>query len=138
MTDSQRDHATEEELNQELKRVIAENPEALAGFIRRLDLTNELLDVASLGKKAMNDEMVTSIVGTATRLGELADSASDPKTVKNLDRLLSGLREASEPENQPRSTGTLVMLGQLNDPDVRRGLGFLLGLAKSLGKSLDK
>jgi len=138
MTDSQREQVNEEELNQELKRAIAENPEALAGFIRRLDLTNELLDVASLGTKAMNDEMVTSIVGTVTRLGELADSASDPKTVKNLDRLLSSLREASEPENQPRSTGTLAMLSQLNDPDVRRGLGFLLGLAKSLGKSLDK
>jgi len=138
MTDSQREQVNEEELNQELKRAIAENPEALAGFIRRLDLTNELLDVASLGTKAMNDEMVTSIVGTATRLGELVDSASDPKTVKNLDRLLSSLREASEPENQPRSTGTLAMLSQLNDPDVRRGLGFLLGLAKSLGKSLDK
>jgi uncharacterized protein YjgD (DUF1641 family) len=138
MTDSQRDQTTEEELSQELKRVIAENPEALAGFIRRLDLTNELLDVASLGKEAMNDEMVSSIVGTATRLGELADSASDPKTVKNLDRLLSGLREASEPENRPGSTGTLAMLGQLNDPDVRRGLGFLLGLAKSLGKSLEE
>ena len=137
MTDSQRDQATEEELNQELKRVISENPEALAGFIRRLDLTNELLDVASLGKKAMNDEMVTSMVSTATRLGELADFASDPKTVKNLDRLLSGLREASEPENRPGSTGTLAMLSQLNDPDVRKGLGFLLGLAKSLGKSLD-
>jgi len=138
MTDSQREQVNEEELNQELKRAIAENPEALAGFIRRLDLTNELLDVASLGTKAMNDEMVTSIVGKVTRLGELADSASDPKTVKNLDRLLSSLREASEPENQPRSTGTLAMLSQLNDPDVRRGLGFLLGLAKSLGKSLDK
>lgn len=138
MNESRQEQVSQAEINEELERAIAENPEAIAGFIRRLDLTNELLDVASLGTKALNDEMVTSIVGTATRLGELADSASDPKTVKNLDRLLTGVRKASEPENRPQSTGTLAMIKQLNDPDVRRGLGFLLGLAKSLGKSLDE
>lgn len=138
MNKSQQEQATGTETNPELERAIAENPEAIAGFIRRLDLTNELLDVASLGTKAMNDEMVTSIVGTATRLGELADSASDPKTVENLDRLLAGVRDASDPENRPSSAGALAMINQLNDPDVRQGLGFLLGLAKSLGKSLEE
>lgn len=138
MNESRQEQVSQAEINEELERAIAENPEAIAGFIRRLDLTNELLDVVSLGTKALNDEMVTSIVGTATRLGELADSASDPKTVENFDRLLTGVRKASDPENRPQSTGALAMIRQLNDPDVRRGLGFLLGLAKSLGKSLDQ
>jgi len=137
MSDNEQDQMTQEELNEELKQAIDENPEAIAGFIQRLDLTNELLDVVSLGTKAMDDEMVTSIVGTATRLGELADSASDPKTVKNLDKLLGALRDAGDPENIPNSTGTLALLRQTMDEDVQRGLGFLLGLAKSLGKSLD-
>ena len=137
MSESQQEKLKKEELNGELERAIAENPEAIAGFIRRLDLTNELLDVASLGTKALNDEMVTSIIGTATRLGELADSASDPKTVKNLETLLGALREASERENRPSSTGTFGLIGQLNDPDVRRGIGFLLGLAKALGKKVE-
>jgi len=135
MSDSRREQINSDEFDGELEKAIAENPEAIAGFIRRLDLTNELLDVASLGKKALNDEMVKSIVGTATRLGELADSASDPKTMHSIQKLLRALRDAPEPENQPDSTGTFSLIRQLNDPDVRQGLAFLLGLAKSLGKS---
>ena len=137
MSDKQPDQATMDGLNEELKQAIDENPEAIAGFIERLNLTNELLDVVSLGTEAMDDEMVTSIVGTATRLGELADSAADPKTVKNLDKILGALRDAGNPENVPGSTGTLTLIRQLMDEDVQRGLGFLIGLAKSLGKSLD-
>lgn len=136
MSDNQPDKAMREGLNEELKQAIDENPEAIAGFIQRLDLTNELLDVVSLGTEAMDDDMVTSIVGTATRLGELANSASDPKTVKNLDKLLGALRDAGDPENVPDSTGTFSLLRQLMDEDVQRGLGFLIGLANSLGKSL--
>ncbi len=137
MSDNEQDQMTQEELNEELKQAIDENPEAIAGFIQRLDLTNELLDVVSLGTKAMDDEMVTSIVGTATRLGELADAASDPKTVRNIDKLMSALREAGDPENTPDSTGTIGLLRELRDEDVRKGLGFLVGLAKSLGKTLE-
>lgn len=137
MSDNEQDQMTQEELNEELKQAIDENPEAIAGFIQRLDLTNELLDVVSLGTKAMDDEMVTSIVGTATRLGELANAASDPKTVRNIDKLMSALREAGDPENTPDSTGTIGLLRELRDEDVRKGLGFLVGLAKSLGKTLE-
>ncbi len=137
MSDNEQDQMTQEELNEELKQAIDENPEAITGFIQRLDLTNELLDVVSLGTKAMDDEMVTSIVGTATRLGELADAASDPKTVRNIDKLMSALREAGDPENTPDSTGTIGLLRELRDEDVRKGLGFLVGLAKSLGKTLE-
>ena len=137
MSDTQSSQVTEEELSEELKQAIDENPEAIAGFIQRLDLTNELLDVVSLGTKAMDDEMVTSIVGTATRLGELANEASDPKTVRNIDKLMTALREAGDPENTPDSTGTLGLFSELRDEDVRKGLGFLVGLAKSLGKTLE-
>ncbi|MFP4136579.1 MAG: DUF1641 domain-containing protein [Candidatus Acetothermia bacterium] len=138
MSNSQSGDTATVEVNVELKQAIEENPEALAGFIRRLDLVNEVLDVADLGISAMDDEMVTTLVGVATRLGELVDTAADPGTVKGLDNLLGATREASETDNLPKSTGVMSLLGQLNDPEVRRGISFLLVLAKYLGKSIEE
>jgi len=138
MSNSQSGDTATVEVNEELKQAIEENPEALAGFIERLDLVNEVLDVADLGISAMDDEMVTTLVGMATRLGELVDTAADPGTVKGLDRLLGATREASNTDNLPDSTGVMSLMGSLNDPEVRRGISFLLVLAKYLGKSLEE
>lgn len=138
MSNSQKGNSGSIEVNEDLKQAIEENPEAIAGFIQRLDLVNELLDIADLGISAMDDEMVTTLVGMATRLGELVDTAADPATVDSLDNLLGATREASNPENLPESTGALSLMGQLNDPEVRRGISFLLVLAKQLGKSIEE
>lgn len=138
MSNSQSGDTATVEVNEDLKQAIEENPEALAGFIQRLDLVNEVLDVADLGISAMDDEMVTTLVGMATRLGELVDTAADPTTVESLDDLLGATREASDPDNLPESTGVLSLMGQMNDPDVRRGISFLLVLAKYLGKSIEE
>ncbi|MBS3765536.1 DUF1641 domain-containing protein [Candidatus Bipolaricaulota bacterium] len=138
MSNSQSGDTTTVEVNEELKQAIEENPEAVAGFVQRLDLVNQLLDIADLGISAMDDEMVTTLVGMATRLGELVDTAADPATVESLDDLLGATREASNPENLPESTGALSLMGQLNDPEVRRGISFLLVLAKYLGKSIEE
>lgn len=138
MSNSQSGDTATVEVNEELKGAIEENPEALAGFIQRLDLVNEVLDIADLGISAMDDEMVKTLVGMATRLGELVDTAADPGTVKGLENLLEATREASDADNLPESTGVMSLMGKLNDPEVRRGISFLLVLTKYLGKSLEE
>ena len=63
--------------NGALAAAIAEDPEAVAAFVRRLDDVNELLDVLALATEAADDEMVSSVAGTAGSLGELADEAAE-------------------------------------------------------------
>ena len=138
MSDDQVKEAGENEIAEELEQAISENPEAIAGFIQRLELTNELLDVASLGTKVINDEMVTSLAGTASRVGELTDSATDPKTMARIKKLLAAIRNAPERRDTPQTPGLLGLMRELTDPDFRRGLGFLIGMAKELGRSLER
>lgn len=69
------------EQREALEAAIAENPEAVAAFVERLDAVNELLDVVSLGESALSDEMVRELSGTATTLAESADGLATDETV---------------------------------------------------------
>jgi uncharacterized protein YjgD (DUF1641 family) len=69
------------DLDGDLEAVIAENPEAVAAFVRRLDAVNELLDVLALGESALDDEMVRDLAGTTATLAESADGLATEETV---------------------------------------------------------
>jgi uncharacterized protein YjgD (DUF1641 family) len=65
-----------------LEAAIAENPDAVAAFVRRLDAVNELLDVVALGTSALEDDMVAELAGTATTLAEAGDGLATDETVR--------------------------------------------------------
>ncbi|MEF8799653.1 MAG: DUF1641 domain-containing protein [Halolamina sp.] len=65
----------------ELAAAIAENPDAVADLVRRLDAVNELLDVLALGEGALTDEMVRELSGTSSTLAESADAMATEETV---------------------------------------------------------
>ncbi|ELZ30759.1 hypothetical protein C465_12788 [Halorubrum distributum JCM 9100] len=65
----------------DLEAAIAENPEAVAAFVERLDAVNELLDVLSLGEGALSDEMVRELSATGSTLAESADGLATDETV---------------------------------------------------------
>jgi uncharacterized protein YjgD (DUF1641 family) len=65
----------------DLEAAIAENPEAVAAFVRRLDAVNELLDVLALGESAVTDEMARDLAGTTATLAESADGIATEETV---------------------------------------------------------
>jgi len=66
----------------DLESIVAENPEAVATFIDRLDAVNEFLDVVvALGEGALTDEMVVELAGTASTLAESADGLATDETV---------------------------------------------------------
>ncbi|WP_336136125.1 DUF1641 domain-containing protein [Natronomonas amylolytica] len=65
----------------ELEEAIAENPDEVAEFVRRLDAVNELLDVLALGEGALTDEMVREMADTTATLAESADGLATDDTV---------------------------------------------------------
>lgn len=66
----------------------------------------------------------------------LMDSAIlEPSTLRVVSKLGEAMAEA---QNSERSVGMFGMLGALGDPDVKRATGFLLDMAKHLGKNLSK
>lgn len=65
-----------------LEAAIAENPDAVAAFVRRLDAVNELLDVVALGTSALEDDMVAELAGTAATLAEAGDGLATAETVR--------------------------------------------------------
>jgi uncharacterized protein YjgD (DUF1641 family) len=189
----------------DLEEAIAENPEAVAEFVDRLDAVNELLDVLELGESAMTDDMVRELAGTTATLaesadglateetvglaetvgqngeelesaleslvalqrsgtldellelaevlslltaalddemvrslaetgnglGELADTAADEETRKGLETMLQGVGTAER--DAPQEVGLLGLARSTRDPDVRRGLGYLVAVAAAIG-----
>jgi uncharacterized protein YjgD (DUF1641 family) len=189
-----------------LEAAIAENPDAVAAFVRRLDAVNELLDVVALGTSALEDDMVAELAGTAatlaeagdglateetvrlaslvgengdelasaletlvalqragtldelvgiadalslataaleddmvaelartgSRLGEVADEAADPQAVQGLTRLVRAVGDAEAAEHD--RVGPVGLVRSTRDPEVQAGLGYLLALARAVGR----
>ncbi|MFB6161702.1 MAG: DUF1641 domain-containing protein [Haloferacaceae archaeon] len=101
-----------------------------------LDELAELADAAALVTAALDDEMVTSLASTGGSLGEVADAASDPETVRGVRTLLRAVGEASR--DPPERVGLLGLLRSFRDAAVRRGIGFLLAVARGVGRDLDR
>lgn len=72
--------------------------------------------------------------GTLDEFAALAETASalelDEESVRGLNRLLGAVGEA---ERDPEPVGFLGVLRAARTPDVRAGLGYLLGVVRSLG-----
>lgn len=97
-----------------------------------LDELAELGDVVSLGTSAMTDEMVRSLAGTGSSLGELADTASRDGTRGGLIALLNSVDAAERAETAP--VGMVGLMKAIRDPEIQHGLGYLLAIAKALGQ----
>jgi uncharacterized protein YjgD (DUF1641 family) len=189
-----------------LEAAIAENPDAVAAFVRHLDAVNELLDVVALGTSALEDDMVAELAGTAatlaeagdglatdetvrlaalvgengdeladaletlvtlqragtldelvgladaltlltsaldddmvaelartgSRLGEVADEAAEPEAVQGMTRLIRAVGDAETVEHD--RVGAIGLLRATRDPEVQAGLGYLLALARAVGR----
>ena len=97
-----------------------------------LDELAELGDVVSLGTSAMTDEMVRSLAGTGSSLGELADTAAQDETRGGLTAMLNSVSAAEQAETTP--VGAVGLMKAIRDPEIQHGLGYLLAIAKALGQ----
>ena len=98
-----------------------------------LDELAELGAVGSLASAALDDEMVRSLAGTGSALGEVADTMSDPDTRDGMETLLSGIGTAQR--NEPEPVGAVGLARSIRDPDVKYGLGYVLAISKAIGRS---
>jgi uncharacterized protein YjgD (DUF1641 family) len=106
------------DLDGDLEAAIAENPEAVAAFVRRLDAVNELLDVLALGESALDDEMVRELAGTTATLAESADGLATEETVGLAEAVGENgaeLRAALDSLLTLQRSGTLEELVELAD-----------------------
>ena len=98
-----------------------------------LDELVELGGVASLLSSALDDEMVTSLAATGSSLGEIADMAAEEDARDGIETVLGGLAEAeSEPPDQ---VGPIELLRASREQEVQYGLGYVLALARAIGRS---
>ncbi|WP_257299509.1 DUF1641 domain-containing protein [Haloarchaeobius sp. FL176] len=98
-----------------------------------LDDLAALSDLLALANGALDDKMVMRLAGTGTGLGELADTAADPDTARGLERVLDAVGDASTEEPEP--VGALGLVKATRDPEVKRGLGYLVAIARALGSA---
>jgi uncharacterized protein YjgD (DUF1641 family) len=100
----------------DLEAAIAENPEAVAAFVERLDAVNELLDVLSLGERALDDGMVRELSATGSTLAESADGLATDETVALAETVGENgdeLREALDTLVTLQRSGTLDELAEI-------------------------
>lgn len=127
------------EQSEALAEAIEGNEEALATFLENLDQVNELMDVVALGSAAMDDEMVIMLAETANSAGTLADTATEPETVRGLESMLHAIGDATgDMEEPPERLGMIGLLKAMRDPDVQMGLGYLVAVARGLGSDLNR
>jgi uncharacterized protein YjgD (DUF1641 family) len=98
-----------------------------------LDDLAALADLLALVNGAVDDDMVVRLARTGSSLGELADTAAEPDTVRGLERMLDAVGDASADE--PESVGAIGLAKATRDPEVKQGLGYLLALSKALGRA---
>jgi uncharacterized protein YjgD (DUF1641 family) len=120
---------------------VGENAEDLEGALEtlvRLERTGtlaelaELADAATLLTAALDDEMVARLARTGSSLGEVADTAAEPETARGIQQLLGAVGEAGD--EPPEAVGAVGLVRALRDPEVKRGMGFLVALARGLGR----
>jgi uncharacterized protein YjgD (DUF1641 family) len=113
---------------------LGEALETLAALEDRgtLDDLVELAAVVSLLRDALDDDMAVSLASTGASLGELADSAAEADTRDGLESVLGAVGDAQSGD-VPR-VGTLGLLRATRDEEVQAGLGYLVVLARALGR----
>ncbi|MFT4889809.1 MAG: hypothetical protein ACI9YT_000720 [Halobacteriales archaeon] len=131
----------------ELAGAVGENGEELSeavDTIVELQESGTLDDLAgaaqmvSLASGAMDDEMVTTLAQAGNNLGEVADAAADPAASRGLEMLLQSISESCVHEEPPERMGVVGLMKAIRDPDVQRGLGFWMSVARNAGMMINE
>jgi uncharacterized protein YjgD (DUF1641 family) len=126
--------APDDELPPELVEAVEENPEAVARLVGNLDQVNELLDATAVATSAMDDEMIMTLAGTGSRLGEVADTAADEEVAAGLESVLHSVGDATD--EAPEPVGVVGLVRAMRDPEIRAGLGVAIALLRALGQNV--
>jgi uncharacterized protein YjgD (DUF1641 family) len=103
-----------------------------------LDDLADAAEVVSLAGGAMDDEMVMTLAKAGNNMGELADAAADPAASRGMEMLLQSISESCVHKEPPKQMGMIGLMKAIRDPDVQRGLGFWMSVAKNVGMMIDE
>ena len=95
-------------------------------------------EIVSLAGGAMDDEMVTTLAKAGNNLGEVADAAADPAASRGMEMLLRSISESCVHKEPPERMGPVGLMRAIRDPDVQRGLGFWMSVAKNAGAMINE
>jgi uncharacterized protein YjgD (DUF1641 family) len=101
-----------------LEDAIADNPEAVARFVERLDLVNDLLDGVDVAYAAADDRMAADVADTGATLAEAGDGLATPETARLAERVgedAADLDDALATLVDLQRSGTLDDLASLAD-----------------------
>lgn len=126
--------------------------EALASLMENIDVIKELVDllaelkrtgvledlVNALGAaKALAEDLLTSR-DFAEKLAGVLDAASAVSALTRNATALRCLSSAVASADASKPVGIYGLLKSLADPDVQRGLGYFVSLAKNLGACMSR
>nr|WP_233745585.1 DUF1641 domain-containing protein [Halobacterium bonnevillei] len=77
--------------------------------------------------------MVRSLAATGSSLGEVAETAADEDASDGIETALTALGEADS--ETPERVGPVGLLKATRDPDVQHGLGYLVAMARAIGRT---
>lgn len=120
---------------------VGENADDLAGALETLarleregtlDTLAGLADVVALAEGALDDDMVTDMAATGATLGGVAATAGDEEVAAGLENVLRAVGEAETAGHE--RVGTFGLLRAMRDPEVKAGMGYLVALARAIGR----
>jgi len=97
-----------------------------------LDELLEIAEVVSLLTAALDDEMVRSLAGTGAALGEVAETAAEDDARDGVETMIESVSAAER--EPPERVGPVGLIRATRDPEVQHGLGYLLAVARALGR----
>jgi uncharacterized protein YjgD (DUF1641 family) len=103
-----------------------------------LEDLESLAETVSLASGALDDDMVVSLARTGSALGEVADVAAEPETVRGIQTLLRGVGDAGEGQDELTPVGAVGLVRALRDPEVKAGMAFLVALARGVGREIER
>lgn len=112
---------------------------ALGGNLPDPDTLAALRRLGTIGKRMLEHHTLEALTALTDASQPVLESGLlDPKLVRQVAHAgaaLAGSYEATRAA-QPQPLGVRGLFAALRDPDVRRGLGFAVGLARSYGRTL--
>ncbi|ELZ30517.1 hypothetical protein C475_00195 [Halosimplex carlsbadense 2-9-1] len=98
-----------------------------------LDELLEIAEVVSLLTAALDDEMVRSLAGTGAALGDVAQTAADDDARDGVETMIESVSAAER--DPPERVGPVGLVKATRDPEVQHGLGYLLAVARAIGRA---
>ena len=97
----------------------------------------ELLELAVKLKKSGLLNIAEAVLNAAEKIDETQLQKIKKNTEESMFCLFNTL-SSTEPSRAEKVKGIFGLMGALRDPDVQKGLGFIIALAKNLGGCLNK